>query len=89
MLDIDLEGNKEYIGIAMQNIKIPVLKYAIIIKLNYYLAFKGGHNKEFQKKLSNCIQQARLNLDNSTSMSDIHKQIQLKKKESLIRKHIQ
>lgn len=89
LLDIDLEGNKEYIETVMQHIKIPVLKYAIVIKLNYYLAFKGGNNKEFQRKLSNHIQHARLNLDNTASISDIHRQIQSKKKESLIKKQIQ
>jgi predicted MPP superfamily phosphohydrolase len=89
LLDIDLEGNKDYIETIMRYIKMPVLKYAIVIKLSYYLAFKGGDNKEFQRKLSNYIQQARLNLDNSSSISDIHRQIQAKKKESLIAKHME
>jgi hypothetical protein len=87
LLDIDLEGNKDYIEMIMQHIKMPVLKYAIVIKLNYYLAFRSGMNKDFQVKLSNHIQQARLNLDNSSSISDIHRQIQFKKKESLIHQH--
>lgn len=85
LLDIDLVGNKDCIEIAMKHIKIPVLKYAIVIKLNYYLAFKGGKDKQFQQSLSNNIQEARLNLDNKTDISDIHKQIQQKKKESIAR----
>ena len=61
-----------------------VLKYAIVIKLNYYLAFNAGNNKVTQKMLSQNIQQARINLDNTTSLSDIHKQIHTKKRENLI-----
>lgn len=85
LLDIDLVSNKDYIEFVMQHIRIPVLKYGIMIKLNYYLAFKGGKNKELQQNLSNFIQKARLNLDNKTNISDIHKQIQQKKKESIAR----
>ena len=84
LLDIDLEGNKEYITTIMQTTKINALKYAIVIKLNYYLAFNAGDNKTTQKMLSQNIQQARINLDSTTSLSDIHKQIHAKKRENLI-----
>lgn len=84
LLDIDLEANKQYILTVMQHIKINVLKYAIVIKLNYYLAFNAGNNKETQKMLSQNIQQARINLDSTTSLSDIHKQIHARKRENLI-----
>lgn len=85
LLDIDLEGNSQYINTLMDYIRMPILKYAIIIKLNYYLAFRGGNKKEFQQKLSNYIQKAKLNLDSTASIRDIHQQIQQKKKESLIK----
>ena len=68
----------------MQYVNINVLKYAIVIKLNNYLAFNAGDNKALQKMLSLNIQQARINLDNTTSLSDIHKQIHAKKRENLI-----
>lgn len=84
LLDIDLDGNKQYITTVMQYININVLKYAIVIKLNYYLAFNAGDNKALQKMLSLNIQKARINLDNTTSLSDIHKQIHAKKRENLI-----
>lgn len=84
LLDIDLEGNKQYISTVMQHTKMNVLKYAIVIKLNYYLAFNAGNNKVTQKMLSQNIQQARINLNNTTSLSDIHKQIHTKKRENLI-----
>ena len=84
LLDIDLEDNKEYIRIAMQYVKMNVLKYAIVVKLNYYLAFNAGDNKSMQNMLSQNIQRARINLDNTTSLSDIEQQIQMRKRENLI-----
>lgn len=84
LLDIDLEGNKEYISTAMQYIKMNVLKYAIVVKLNYYLAFYVGDDKSIQNMLSQNIQQARINLDNTTSLNDIQQQIQVRKRENLI-----
>jgi predicted MPP superfamily phosphohydrolase len=87
LLDIDLNANKEYIQIAMDKIKIPILKYSIFIKLNYYLAFKGGENKSLQHDLSKNIQKAKLNLDNKTDIGDIQKQIQVKKRMRLVNKN--
>ena len=84
LLDIDLECNKEYIRTAMQYVKMNVLKYAIVVKLNYYLAFNAGDNKSMQNMLSQNIQRARINLDNTTSLSDIEQQIQVRKRENLI-----
>jgi len=80
LLDIDLNGNMEYIQTAMNNIRMPILKYIIVIKLNYYLAFKSSNNRPLQKELSNKIQRAQLNLDSKADIGDIHRQIQEKKR---------
>jgi predicted phosphodiesterase len=88
LLDIDLNSNKEYIKNAMDNLKIPILKYTITIKLNYYLAFKTTNNKALEQELSRLIQKAKLNIDSKVStMGDIQKQIQEKKKIALINKN--
>lgn len=87
LLDIDLNTNKEYIQIAMNNIKIPILKYMIVVKLNYYLAFKANSNKNMQQELSNKIQQAKLNLDDKTDISTLQKQIQERKRLSSTNKN--
>ncbi len=84
LLDIDLVVNKEYIKTALDKIKIPVLKYLIYFKLNYYLAFKAGSNKTLQNELSKHIQKARLNIDSKADYGEIHKNIQEKKKMSII-----
>jgi len=86
LLDIDLNGNKELIQKSLDLIKIPILKYIIYVKLNYYLAFKCGNNKQLEKELSNLIRKAKLNLDSKSSISDIHRQIQEKKRVSIINK---
>ncbi len=80
LLDIDLYANKEYIQTVMNNIKVPILKYMIVVKLNYYLAFKASSNKNLQQELSLKIQQAKLNLDDKTDVAALQKQIQEKKR---------
>jgi len=84
LLDIDLNTNRAFIQKAIDNIRMPILKYSIVLKLNYYLAFKAGANKQLQKELSNKIQQAKLNLDNRTDIGEIQRQIQQKKRMSII-----
>lgn len=86
LLDIDLNSNKEYIQKALDFIKVPILKYTIFLKLNYYLAFKCIGNKQLEREVSNFIRKARINLDSKTNISDIHKQIQNKKRISIINK---
>ena len=87
LLDIDLNSNKEFIQRSLDMIKIPILKYTIFVKLNYYLAFKSGNSKQLQKEISNFIQKAKLNLDsNKNNISDIHRQIQEKKRVSIVNK---
>lgn len=80
LLDIDLIANKEYIDRALKNLIMPPLKYSIVIKLNYYLAFKSGGKAQLQSELATKIQTAQLNLDGKSNLGEIHKQIQEKKR---------
>jgi hypothetical protein len=84
LLDIDLSSNQKYVETAMNNLTIPLLKYAIYVKLNYYLAFKAGTNKSLQQILSKQIQQIKLKLNNKADVSEIQKQIQAKKMQALL-----
>ncbi len=79
LLDIDIKSNRHYIEKSLKNIKIPVLKYAIHVKLNYYLVFRSGGDKNLQRDLSNFIQQSQLNLDNKTDIDGMQKELQDKK----------
>lgn len=88
LLDIDLNSNKEFIKNAMDNLRIPILKFTITIKLSYYLAFKASNNRALEHELSLLIQKAKLNIDSKVStMGDIQKQIQEKKKIALVNKN--
>jgi len=87
LLDIDIKTNKDYIQIAISNIKIPILKYLIIIKLNYYLAFKATSDKTLQNELENKIKQAQFNVNNRLDPKGIQKGIYKIKKQSQINKN--
>jgi predicted phosphodiesterase len=87
LLDIDINANKEYIQIAIDNIKNPVLKYLIIIKLNYYLAFKVTNNKLLQNELSKEILETKMRINNKYDKREIQRQIQTTKKQSHINKN--
>ncbi len=85
LIDIDIKVNKDYIDKAIDNIKIPILKSAIVFKLNYYLAFKGGDNKYLQQLLSQKIQLAKHKLDSKKKVEEIQNQIQISKKTSILK----
>lgn len=88
LLDIDLNANKEYVKKTMDNLRIPILKYAITIKLNYYLAFKSSNNRALEQELGVLIQRAQLNVDSKNiSMGAIQKNIQEKKRVALTNKN--
>jgi len=84
LLDIDLSTNQEYLNTAMNNIKIPLLRHAILMKLNYYLAFKTSNNKKLQQVLSNKIQNIQLKLNNKTDIGELQRQIQKRKRFSIV-----
>ena len=83
LLDIDLMENRKYLQESMSKITMPILKYAIFLKLNYYLAFKSSKHSQLQQDLSIKIQKAKVNFDNKTELGEIQKQIQAKKKINL------
>ena len=70
----------------MKNLKLPVLKYMSLFKLNYYLAFKAGNNRVLQQTLSSKIQLLKRQMDNKIDIGAIQKDIHLKKQKALINK---
>lgn len=86
LIDIDLVKYKNYIDTALQNIRIPVLRYSIFLKLNFYLAFKSGSNKSLQQFLSAKIQEVTLKMDSKSDLSELHKRLQERKKISTLNK---
>ena len=86
LLDIDLTANITMIEDIMKNLKLPVLKYMSLFKLNYYLAFKVGNNHTLQQILSSKIQILKRQIDNSVDIGAIQKDIHLKKQKALMNK---
>ncbi len=84
LLDIDLNANITMIDNMMRNLKLPVLKYMSLFKLNYYLAFKAGNNHSLQQTLSSKIQLLKRQMDNKVDIGAIQKDIHLKKQKALI-----
>jgi hypothetical protein len=86
LLDIDLKSNITMIDDIMKNLKLPVLKYMSLFKLNYYLAFKAGNNHSLQQTISSKIQLLKKQLDNKVDIGAIQKDIHLKKRKALLNK---
>ena len=86
LLDIDLNSNITRIDDIMNNLKLPVLKYMSLFKLNYYLAFKAGNNRVLQQTLSSKIQLLKRQMDSKVDIGAIQKDIHLKKQKALIHK---
>lgn len=88
LIDSDFT-HKEKIEELFSLIKIPALKYSIIIKLKMYLSFKSNEDKKLQNFLSNKIQKAQKLFDPETNLNQFQKVIASSKKESLVKKQIE
>src|SRR5690606_1432771 len=84
LLDINLIKNKDLIDEIRKLITIPVLRYSILLKLNYYLGFKVNKNdKELVQLLSNKIQKQQYVFNNKSDIGDLHHSLSDIKKKSL------
>ena len=73
LLDINLNKYKELIDEIRELITISVLRYSILLKLNYYLGFKVNKNdKELVQLLSNKIQKQQLVFNNQSDLGNLH-----------------
>lgn len=83
LIDIDLQANYKLIDDVIKVIKMPALKYSVILKLNYYLAFKTNGDKILEQFLRAKIQEEQLNFDNETDKGSLHAGIENTAKKSL------
>lgn len=73
LLDINLMKYKDLIDEIRDFITIPVLRYSILLKLNFYLGFKVNKgDKELVKFLRNKIQKQQLIFNNNTDLGELH-----------------
>jgi hypothetical protein len=73
LTDINLDKHKKILEECIPLIKIPIIKYSFILKMNYYLGFKCNGNNELKKILQNNIQNQTLKFNNDTDLGSLHK----------------
>lgn len=73
LMDINLDANKHLLETIIPIIRIPLIKYSFILKLNYYLAFKSNNNQELKRYLQKNIQHQHLKFNNDTDLGSLHK----------------
>jgi predicted phosphodiesterase len=81
LLDINLVKYKDRIDEIIELITIPVLRYSILLKLNYYLGFKINNNdKNLVQFLRGKIQKEQFIFNDKTDVGNFHQSLDNKKK---------
>ncbi len=75
LLDINYIQHKKLVEDIIPLIRIPIIKYSFLLKLNYYLSFKNNLNSDDKRQLKNNIQSQYLKFNNKTDVGDIQKGI--------------
>lgn len=76
LLDIDLFKHKDKIDTCMDTVNIPIIKFSIIIKLNYYLGFKINKKDDVMTNfLRKRIKHQSLNFNNKSDSGSIDQNI--------------
>jgi predicted MPP superfamily phosphohydrolase len=73
LTDINIEKHKGILVELIPMIRIPIIKYSFILKMNYYLGFKCNHNPDLKKLLQNNIQNQYLKFNSDTDIGSIHR----------------
>ncbi|WP_449584601.1 NACHT domain-containing protein [Neotamlana sargassicola] len=73
LLDINYLQHKNIVEDMISLIKIPIIKYSFLLKLNYYLSFKNNLSNNDKKELKNNIQSQYLKFNNKTDVGEIQK----------------
>lgn len=73
LLDINLDANKHLLSDVIPLIRIPLIKYSFILKMNYYLGFKANKNAELKRFLQRNIQNQHLKFNSDTDLGGLHR----------------
>lgn len=84
LFDLSLDNRNSLMDEVISLINMPLLRYMMNLKFNYYLAFKSDGNSTLQNVLSQKIRTVRLLIDNKTDSSSIDGSISGMKKDALI-----
>lgn len=88
LFDLSLERRDQLMDQALSYITMPLLRYMMNLKFNYYLAFRTDNNKSLQEMLSGKIRTVRKLLDNKVDSSSIEGGIADMKKDALVHKQM-
>ena len=81
LLDINFGKNKNRVDEIREIITIPILRYSILLKLNFYLGFKTNKNdKEKVNFLRNKIQQQQIVYNEKSDIGFLHQSLEKKSK---------
>jgi hypothetical protein len=86
LLDLDLNGNKEYLTKALVTITLGAIQTSVIIKLIYYLIFKAYGNKSLTSFLKNSLRNYQLKLNPKLGVAELDRKLSQLDKIAIIRK---
>jgi len=75
LCDINYKQHHNIIKEIIPLIRIPIIKYSFILKMNYYLGFKSNLKSEDKQYLKNCIQNQYLKFDSTTDVGTVQKSL--------------
>lgn len=88
LFDLTLDGRESLMNEAISLIQMPLLRYMMLLKFNYYLAFRSESNQSLQTILSEKIRKTRRLLNNKTDKNVIELGISEMKKDSIVNRHL-
>ncbi len=86
LCDINLSTNKNKLDELISFLKVPILQYSSILKLNYYLGFKTNEDSDLANNFRNKLQKQQLMFDNETNLGNLHKSFSDTEKAKLMKK---
>lgn len=88
LFDLNLDNRNGLFDEAISFITMPLLRYMMSLKFNYYLAFRSDGNKHLQDVLSHKIRAIRKLLDKKIDIGCVEGGISGMKKDALVNKQI-
>lgn len=85
LMDIDEKNIEKYTDDLIGLVKIGILKYSVILKLNYYYAFNGHRSKKTANFLKDRIEKAQMSLNSKTDRSALQSSLDKQKKSNLLK----
>lgn len=88
LVDQNLTKSKALVEEVIELTSIGILKYSVLLKLQYYLAFKAYDNPGLEQDLRNAIQKSQIHLDSKVkkNLGEVHKGLDDQHKYNIIKK---